>query len=211
MGDLAATIAAGMAELGWTDTSAAGRLARFLDRLARWNRVYNLTAVRDPAAMVSRHILDSLAIAPWLCGPRVLDVGSGAGLPGIPLAITHPALHFDLVDSNGKRTRFMIQMQAELALDNITVCHTRIEDYHPEQAAGCVVARAFAPAERLLALTARLCAPEGRILIMQGTAGTPPVLPGGWHRSGPHRLRIPGLDAERSLLVLTRTGSLDFP
>lgn len=211
MDNLAAAITVGMTELGWTDTAAAGRLARFLDRLAHWNRIYNLTAVRDPVSMVSRHILDSLAIAPWLCGHRILDVGSGAGLPGIPLAITHPALHFYLVDSNGKRTRFMTQMQAELALDNITVCQTRIEDYHPEQAADCVVARAFAPAERLLALTARLCAPDGRILIMQGTVDEPPALPDGWHPSGPHRLRIPGLDAERSLLVLTRTGSPDIP
>lgn len=209
MVDRAEAIAIGMAELGWRDTTAAERLACYLDRLARWNRVYNLTAVRDPAAMVGRHILDSLAIAPWLHGSRVLDVGSGAGLPGIPLAITHPALHFDLVDSNGKRTRFMTQMQAELALDNITVHQTRIEDHRPARLADCVVARAFAPAERLLVLTERLCAPDGRVLVMQGAAEEPSTLPAGWQRSGPHRLRIPGLDAERHLLVLNRSGTAD--
>lgn len=209
MDDTTGAIAVGMRELGWRDTAAAERLAHYLASLARWNRVYNLTAVRDPAAMVGRHILDSLAIAPWLRGSRILDAGSGAGLPGIPLAITHPALHFDLVDSNGKRTRFMTQMQAELALDNITVHQTRIENHHPARPADCVVARAFAPVERLLALTARLCARDGRLLVMQGAADEPSNLPIDWRRSGPHRLRIPGLDAERHLLVLYRAGAAD--
>ena len=102
------------------------RLAVFLSLLERWNRAYNLTAVRDPEAMVVRHVLDSLSILPWLEGPRVLDVGSGAGLPGIPLAIIRPDCEFVLLDSNGKRTRFMSQAAAELKLPNVSVVRSRI-------------------------------------------------------------------------------------
>ena len=103
---------------------ASRRLTNYLTLLERWNRAYNLTAVRDPAAMVVRHLLDSLSILPWLQGPKVLDVGSGAGLPGLPLAIIRPDCAFCLLDSNGKRTRFLIQAVAELQLPNVCLLYT---------------------------------------------------------------------------------------
>lgn len=158
-------IETGLAALGLPNKAGSvERLAGFIELLVRWNRIYNLTAVRDPAEMVGRHLLDSLAVAPWLQGSRVLDVGSGAGLPGIPLALTHPALHFTLIDSNGKKTRFMNQTRAALALSNVTVVQVRVEDFQPSQAFDCLLTRAFARLDRLLALTGHLCKPDGRIL-----------------------------------------------
>lgn len=201
--DLQQAIARGMAELSLPEAGAAARLARYVALLARWNRVYNLTAVREPRAMVARHVLDSLAIAPWLQGPTVLDVGSGAGLPGIPLAVTHPALHFHLLDSSGKRTRFMTQMLAELELTNVDVVRARVEDYRPAAPFATVTARAFAPLPRLLALTGRFCADGGRLLAMQSeSAAGAMTLPAGWRLVGSHRLRVPGLAGERRLLYL---------
>ena len=122
---------------------AVARLGAYLTLLERWNRAYNLTAVRDPEAMVVRHVLDSLSILPWLEGPRVLDVGSGAGLPGIPLAIARPEQGFCLLDSNGKRTRFLTQVAAELRLGNVAVVRGRVEDYRPEILFDSVVSRAL--------------------------------------------------------------------
>ncbi|MDX1605993.1 MAG: 16S rRNA (guanine(527)-N(7))-methyltransferase RsmG [Candidatus Competibacterales bacterium] len=200
------SLAEGLAALGLpVDPAVQDALIRFVERLDHWNRTYNLTAVRGPEAMVARHLLDSLSIAPWLQGPRVLDVGSGAGLPGIPLALTHPGLHFSLLDSNGKRIRFMTQMAAELAPDNLQIVQARVQDYRPARPFACVLARAFAPLERLLALAGRHCAADGRVLAMKGPEAVTELsrLPSGWQLHGCHRLAVPGLDAERWLLHLT--------
>ena len=147
---------------------AITRLVAYLTLLERWNRAYNLTAVRDPDAMVVRHLLDSLSILPWLEGPRVLDVGSGAGLPGIPLAIARPDCEFCLLDSNGKRTRFLTQVAAELRLPQENEVRARVEDYRPGTPFNSVVSRAFATLAELVADAGRLCAPTGRLLAMKG-------------------------------------------
>ena len=179
-------------------------MAAYLALLERWNRAYNLTAVRDPDAMVVRHLLDSLSILPWIEGPRVLDVGSGAGLPGIPLAIARPALTFCLLDSNGKRTRFLNQAAAELQLPNVHVLRARVEDYHPNSLFNSVVSRAFATLADLLANAGRLCAPDGRLLAMKGVFPDDELarLPPGYALVGVYPLHVPHLEAERCLVHL---------
>lgn len=183
---------------------AADRLGAYLSLLERWNRAYNLTAVRDPEAMVVRHVLDSLSILPWLRGPRVLDVGSGAGLPGIPLAIARPEHEFCLLDSNGKRTRFLIQVAAELRLGNAEVVRGRVEDYRPKAPFDSVVSRAFATLAALVADAGRLCVPGGRLLAMKGVFPDDELarLPSGYSVVGVYPLRVPSLDAERHLVHL---------
>lgn len=185
-------------------SKAVARLVVYLTLLERWNRAYNLTAVRDPEAMVVRHVLDSLSILPWLAGPRVLDVGSGAGLPGIPLAIARPEYRFCLLDSNGKRTRFLIQVVAELRLDNVDVVRGRVEDYRPATLFNSVVSRAFATLADMVADAGRLCAPEGRLLAMKGVFPDDELarLPPGYAVVDVYPLRVPNLDAERHLVHL---------
>lgn len=185
-------------------SEATEQLAAYLGLLERWNRAYNLTAVRDPEAMVVRHVLDSLSIWPWIGRGRVLDVGSGAGLPGIPLAIARPECAFCLLDSNGKRTRFLIQATAELHLTNIEVVRSRVEDYRPYPLFDCVVSRAFATLAELLAAAGRLCAPQGQLLAMKGIFPDDELacLPLDYSLVGVYPLYIPGLDAERHLVHL---------
>ena len=183
---------------------ASRRLTNYLTLLERWNRAYNLTAVRDPAAMVVRHLLDSLSILPWLQGPNVLDVGSGAGLPGLPLAITRPDCAFCLLDSNGKRTRFLIQAVAELQLPNVSVIRSRVEDYQPATRFNSVVSRAFATLADMAANAGRLCAPDGRLLAMKGVFPDDELarLPPGYVVVGVYPLHVPHLEAERHLVHL---------
>jgi 16S rRNA (guanine527-N7)-methyltransferase len=189
--------------LSLPDASIA-RLVAFLDLLERWNRVYNLTAVRDPQAMVVRHILDSLAILPWVKGPRVLDVGSGAGLPGIPLAIVREQESFVLLDSNRKRTRFLNQVVAELQLANVSVVHCRVEDYQPRDLFDALISRAFSSVTDLLTKAGRLCAADGRILLMKGLPpdGELVDLPENFAQVAVYPLHVPGLNAVRHLVHL---------
>ncbi|HOW63618.1 MAG TPA: 16S rRNA (guanine(527)-N(7))-methyltransferase RsmG [Candidatus Contendobacter sp.] len=183
---------------------ACTRLAAYLALLERWNRAYNLTAVREPEAMVVRHLLDSLSILPWLEGPRVLDVGSGAGLPGIPLAVARPEYEFCLLDSNGKRTRFLTQATAELRLPNVSIVRSRVEDYQPVTLFNSIVSRAFATLAELVADAGRLCAPTGRLLAMKGVLPDDELarLPSTYQVVGVYPLRVPHLDAERHLVHL---------
>jgi 16S rRNA (guanine527-N7)-methyltransferase len=185
-----------------TSEAAVEQLAAYLQLLERWNRTYNLTAVRCPADMVSRHVLDSLAILPWLQGPRLLDVGSGAGLPGIPLAIVGGELDFVLLDSNGKRVHFMTQAVAELGLENVSVVRCRVEEYQPMTPFDSVVSRAFATLADMLQKAGRLCGTEGRLLAMKGIYPEVELatLPPGFRIEGVYRLCVPGLDAERHLV-----------
>jgi 16S rRNA (guanine527-N7)-methyltransferase len=181
------------------------RLRAYLTLLERWNRAYNLTAVRDPEAMVVRHVLDSLSILPWIEGSRVLDVGSGAGLPGIPLAIARPGFEFCLLDSNGKRTRFLIQVAAELQLKNVKIVRSRVEEYQPEVLFNTVVSRAFATLAEMAAAAGRLCACDGRLLAMKGVFPDDELarLPPAYSVMGVYPLQVPSLDAERHLVHLT--------
>ena len=149
----------------------ATRQALLLDYLAlmmKWNRAFNLTAINDPGQVVSRQILDSLSILHLLQGQRILDVGSGAGLPGIPLAIASPERGFTLLDSNGKKTRFLHQVKTELNLDNVDVVRVRAELYHPGPRFDTVVSRAFAGMDKMMKLTSHLMAPGGCLLAMKG-------------------------------------------
>jgi 16S rRNA (guanine527-N7)-methyltransferase len=184
---------------------AERRLLDYLRLLARWSSAYNLTAVRDPREMVTRHLLDSLAVAPHVRGPEVLDIGTGAGLPGIPLALALPDLAFTLLDSNAKKTRFVTQAVAELGLANVRVVNTRVEDFHPPQPFATLIARAFASIPDMLATCAHLCAPGGRILAMKGKLPDDELaaLPGPWRVAVAERLAIPGLQATRHLVIIT--------
>lgn len=201
---LASAIGDGAAALGLDLGAGCQLLARYLGLLQRWNRAYNLTAVRDPAEMVPRHILDSLAVVPFVHGRRVLDVGSGAGLPGIPLAVALPELDFHLLDASLKRTRFMEQARIELGLANVTVIRSRVEDLAGPWGFDSVISRAFASLEDFVSLCGPLCQPQGRLLAMKGQVPRRelPQLPAGWRLEASHRLHVPGLSARRSLLVL---------
>lgn len=181
---------------------ACDRLLRYLAELQRWNGAYNLTAVREPVAMVRRHLIDSLSVLPQLRG-RVLDVGSGPGLPGIVLAIAEPQLQITVLDSNGKKARFMRHAVRQLALDNVEVVEARVEEYHPEQAYDCIVSRAFASLADFFTLTRHLLAPGGQWVAMkgrlddheqtavQGMAQVQQIL----------RVQVPGLDEARHFIV----------
>jgi 16S rRNA (guanine527-N7)-methyltransferase len=142
-------------------------LIDYLALLHKWNRAYNLTAVRDPAEMVSRQLLDSLSILPWLEGPRVLDVGTGAGLPGIPLAIARPDIQFTLLDSNGKKIRFVRQAILELGLSNVIAEQQRVEGYRPPAPFNTITSRAFAELKDFVALTGPLLVLGGQWLAMK--------------------------------------------
>lgn len=179
------------------------KLIAYIELLAKWNQAYNLTAVRDRQQMIARHLLDSLAILPWVRRPRVLDIGSGAGLPGIPLALARPDIQFVLLDSNAKKTRFLIQAVAELGLKNIEVVNSRAESYRPVTPFDTLIARAFAGIADMLSVSAPLCAPGGRWLAMKGVypqqelAAIPPG-----YQAECRRLQVPGLDAERHVVII---------
>lgn len=149
------------------DERQEARLLQFLALLVKWNKAYNLTAVRDPLEMVGRHLLDSLAVLPHLRGRRCLDMGTGAGLPGIPLAIMRPETDFVLLDSNGKKIRFVRQVVMELGLENVTAVQQRVEAYRADAAFDVLTARAFTALPRMLALTAHLRGPGAVLLAMK--------------------------------------------
>lgn len=143
-------------------------LLDYLFLLKKWNLAYNLTAVRDPESMVNKHILDSLAIIPWLNGDNIIDVGTGAGLPGIPLAIANPQKQFFLLDSNGKKTRFLNEVKRQLNLKNLEVVQFRVENYRPEQGFDTVISRAFSNLAQMVQWTTHLVAEDGLWLAMKG-------------------------------------------
>ena len=183
-------------------------LVDYLALLHRWNRAFNLSAVRDPQEMVTRHLLDSLSPLSYLEGARLLDVGTGAGLPGIPLALCRRDLHVTLLDTNGKKVRFLRQAVAELPLDNVQVVGARAEQWQPEQRFDTIIARAYARLDDLVADTAHLLAPGGQLLAMKGrfdAAAETERLSAGWHYTV-NALHVPGLDATRTL-VRARPGA----
>lgn len=143
-------------------------LMRYLHLLNKWNKAYNLTAIRALADMIPLHIYDSLAIKDCLHGESIIDVGTGAGLPGIPLAITHPQLHFVLLDSNGKKTRFLQEVKRQLSLNNVQIEQSRVESYHPSQGFDTVISRAFSSLEQMTDWTHHLLKEDGIWLAMKG-------------------------------------------
>jgi 16S rRNA (guanine527-N7)-methyltransferase len=173
----------------------------YLALLARWNRVTNLTAVTDIKAMVGVHLLDSFSIAPYITGQKTLDVGSGAGLPGIPLALLYPDKDFILLDSNGKKTRFMTQAIIDLQLTNVEVVHRRVEEFTGEF--DQVVCRAFGSLDLIAEKLGGLLARKGEILAMKGSGSEQP--PAGFDVEC-HEIKVPLIEARRQLICLTRIG-----
>jgi 16S rRNA (guanine527-N7)-methyltransferase len=200
---------AGLAALG-LDPALAGPLARYLALMLRWNAAYNLTAIRDPREMVTKHLLDSLAMAPAVAGlPTLADLGTGPGLPGIPLAIATPGLRVTLVESNGKKARFMREALRQLGLGNAEVAESRIEALDRPGQFAAITARALATLPQILALGGHLIAEDGVLLAMKGARPDDEIaaLPAGWALRDLQPLRVPGLDAERHLVVIGRTHS----
>ncbi|UHD18836.1 16S rRNA (guanine(527)-N(7))-methyltransferase RsmG [Thiocapsa bogorovii] len=203
--DLSERLSTGAARLGVAlDGAAHDRLLRLIALLGRWNRAYNLTAVRDPFEMVAKHLLDSLAVTPFLFGDSILDLGTGAGLPGLPLAIVEPQRRFWLLDSNQKKLRFVRQAVLELRLHNVEAVHARIETYRPGRNFSTIVSRAVAAADLLGAAHRDLLARPGRLLLMKGrdlddVARLQDLSDGCLFV---HPLRIPFLDVERHLIEL---------
>ncbi|WP_456405533.1 16S rRNA (guanine(527)-N(7))-methyltransferase RsmG [Thiolapillus sp.] len=197
-------LAQGLRSMGLkADQDQQQLLLDYLALLQKWNRAFNLTAIRDPGIMVSRQLLDSLSIHPLLQGDRVLDVGSGAGLPGLPLAIMNPERSFTLLDTNSKKTRFLKQARLELGLENLQVEHTRVEQYHPLQLFDSIVSRAFASLPDMLRVTRHLLQPGGCWLAMKATV---PVVEldalDPEFRYETHRLMVPGETAQRHAILL---------
>jgi len=205
--DWQAALSPGLAALGVTlPADGTARLLEFVDLLQRWNQAYNLTAVRDPGEMVVKHLLDSLAVLPHVRGTPVQDVGAGAGLPGIPLAIALPGTRFVLLDSNGKKTRFMVQAAASLKLHNVEVVQSRAEGYRPAEPFATVLSRAFASLGDFLRLAGEGCASGGRLLAMKGAYPDEELrdIPAGFRVVGVHPLKVPGLNAERCVVEIEK-------
>jgi len=191
----------------------AARLSALLDELERWNRSYNLTAIESREERVTHHLLDSLAINPDLAGTRIADVGTGGGFPGLPLAIVNPTRQFTLIDSSGKKVRFVAHAARTLELRNVTAVQSRAETLRPKVPFDTVTARALAPLPELLALLAPLCGPKTRVLAMKGRWPETEVakLPAPWRLAGSREIRVPGLDAERCVLTLSRADAAAAP
>ena len=197
---------AGLAQLS-QEPALAGPLLDYLALLARWNATYNLTAIRDPREMLAKHLLDSLAMQPFVRGLRTLaDLGTGPGLPGIPLAIVRPDLRVTLVESNGKKARFLREAVRQLKLGNVQVAESRIEAFRPGTPFDAITARALATLPLILELGGHLPGPGGRLLAMKGVVPDEEIatLPAGWRLAAVHPLRVPGLDAERHLVEVAR-------
>lgn len=186
------------------DGAQQDQLMRYVALLHKWNRVYNLTAVREVERMVSHHLLDSLAILPHVDGANVLDVGTGAGLPGIPLAIARPQLPVTLLDSIQKKTAFLQQAVGELGLKNASVVCDRVELWKSPQRFDVIVSRAFAELADFVSQSAHLLAPGGVFIAMKGVKPVEEIarLPGGFRMQNVVRLDVPGLDAERHLVFI---------
>lgn len=192
------------------DTRARGRLLALLALLHKWNRAYNLTAVRSAEEMVTRHLLDSASVMPLVRGPRLLDVGSGPGLPGLVLAILDPQLAVTLLDSNGKKVRFQRQAVLELGLDNVTPVQARVEAYRVEAPFEQIISRAFASLSDFVELTEPLLAADGEWLAMKGRAAEQEsqALPASIALVERRELHVPGDEASRQLLRLRRAGNI---
>lgn len=207
---LDARLAVGLDALG-LDRRFVAPLLDYLALLARWNKTYNLTAVRDPAEMVDKHLLDSLAMHPFVdalveSGGALADLGTGAGLPGIPLAIVKPGLRVTLVESNGKKARFMREAVRQLGLRDVRVAESRIEALDEPGAYAAITARALATLPLIVELGGHLLDERGVLLAMKGVhpADEIAALPPGWRVRASQPLRVPGLDAERHLVIVER-------
>lgn len=179
-------------------------LFAYLSLLQQWNNAYNLTAIRDPEMMVTHHLLDSLSIATRVKGMRIIDVGTGPGLPGIPLAICFPERQFTLLDSNGKKTRFLFQVKTTLGLGNVQQLQSRVETYRPDQPFDAVISRAFTSLAGMIESCAHLLSKDGRFYAMKGQYPEQELsdLPKHYNVVGSHRLVVPGIEGHRHLIEI---------
>ena len=185
----------------------AERMVRLLDELDDWNQRMNLTAIRERSQQITKHLLDSLSVQPFVRGERILDVGTGAGFPGLPLAIVNPNRQFTLLDSTAKKLKFIEHVAQVLELKNVTTVHARAEAYHVHERFDTVLSRAVGPVERFVKWAGHLCVGGGRLLAMKGRYPTDELkaLPSGWKLAQVHRLDVPGLDEERHLVEICRS------
>lgn len=204
--NLALGLADGLFKLGIAvPADAQARLIKYLSLIEKWNKVHNLTAIRDPEAMLAHHLLDSLAVLPHLGAARSLaDIGSGAGLPGIPMAIANPDLAVTLLDSSHKRQAFQQQCKAELGLANVTAIHSRVEDFKAEPGFDIVISRAFSDLAEFVTAARHLCAPGGCLLAMKGLHPFEEIarLPSDVRLRSVTELHVPGLNATRHFLAI---------
>ena len=210
MKNISALFAEGLQKLQLAlDSADQQKLLDFLALLQKWNAHYNLTSITEPAKMISHHLLDSLAIAPFVpqSATQILDVGSGAGFPGIPLAIYFPQKHWTLLDSNGKKTRFLTQAKLELNLQNVTIVQTRMEDWRPEQKFEVIVARAVGAIKSMVSQTNHLLSPSGKWLFMKSDYQQEDLenlnLP-----ADIHPLSVPGVTAKRHLIIISQNEAI---
>jgi 16S rRNA (guanine527-N7)-methyltransferase len=200
-----AQLAEGVKALGLAlPQGAEARLVEYLALLQKWNRIYNLTAVREPSKMVNQHLLDCLAVVPHAKAATVLDVGSGAGLPGIPLALAAPKMHVTLLESNRKKSAFLQQAKLELKLDNVAVTCERVETWQAGRKFDMVISRAFSDLAEFIKLAGRHVAPGGAVAAMKGIYPHEEItqLPAGWRLREALPLIVPGLRAQRHLLFI---------
>jgi 16S rRNA (guanine527-N7)-methyltransferase len=200
-------LAAGARDIGIAlDAAGAEALLKLVDALELGNAQFNLTAIRDRLGMLRKHVLDSLSVQPYLRGSRVADIGSGAGFPGLPLAIVNPKRRFTLVEATGKKARFAEQTAASLRVDNVQVVHERAENYRPFELFDTVMARALSSLADFAAYAGHLCAPDGRLLAMKGKRPDEEIsaLPKSFRVLAVHRLKVPGLDDERHLVEFSK-------
>ena len=200
-------LANGAAEIGLSlGRGERDKLLEYLALLEKWNQVYNLTAIRDREKMVSGHLLDCLAVIPYVTGARVLDAGSGAGFPGIPIALARPEFQVVLLDSNHKKAAFLRQAVADLQLNNATVVCERVETWLANEKFDCIISRAFAEIAEFIALTGHLLAPGGVFAAMKGVHPYEEIerLPADFRVRQVHAFAVPGLGAERHLVMIER-------
>ena len=207
---LLAGLAAGARDLGLAlDDRQLAALLTLQAELGEWNGRFNLTAIRDPEEMLRKHLLDSLAVLPFLEGRTIGDVGTGAGFPGLPLAIADPGRRYTLVEATGKKARFVGHAVERLGIGNVTVVHARAETWRAPAPFDRVLARALGTLAEFIRVAGHLCAPRGRLLALKGRmpAAEVAALPQGWRLLEAHELHVPGLAAERHLLELGRGGN----
>lgn len=198
----------GAAQLGVPlSESQAAALLTLLNELDDWNQRMNLTAIRDRGQQITKHLLDSLSVQPYLGGTRIADIGTGAGFPGLPLAIVNPQLQFTLVDSTAKKLKFVDHIAQVLGLTNVATLHARAETWQPKERFDRVLSRAVGPVERFVKWSGHLCVGGGRLLAMKGRdpAAELTDLPSGWKVAAVHRLNVPGLDEQRHLVEICRS------
>jgi 16S rRNA (guanine527-N7)-methyltransferase len=202
---LAPRLRAGLAELGLPPDPLADRLLAYLALLLQWNRAYNLTAIRDPEEMLTKHLLDSLSIHPHVQG-SLADIGTGPGLPGIPLALALPGLRVSLVETAGKKARFLREAVRHLGLEGVRVHDARAQEVPETGQHDCLAARAFGTLGEILAAGGHLLKSGGRLLAMKGREPAEEIaaLPDGYRHLATHPLAVPGLEAERHLVVVEK-------